>query len=1771
MKRKSCRILCLLLCICMIFAQMPVTGLAFSLPADDTSNEDTDSGIKLEQTDYTDGVLTVRISGKLSEASGFLSARILLSFDNTVLTLMHKSSDTLYAGTEGAKTEGLTAAVAPLLENVNDAEYGVQDATIYRSGDRTGFLTFIYTTQPPNDSQKVADYVAICDLRFAVEGSPASLDDVLDQDSLRFALWDLDETVIAGAYTDNDFSVGLTTYDETEEHYKYFGATPDSPDLAENHKYIGASVTYDGSETQALGELTMASITGISVAKDSQTSTAPTVTATDVYGGSMTVPTLSYSFSPETEPTGVTYNTTNGTIAVASTAQTGSVTVTATGGGKTASQSIAITRAAAAADSVSISGGDTSILVPADGESANTSTAFAAAVSDQFGATMSGETVTWAISTTTTGITITSAGVVTVTNDAKSAITDTTGVEYTVTATVSGTSISDTATIIVKRDTSTATTLSITETANGSTLGDDLSLLIPMTGSTATTFAAQTLDQYGESITEDYTWTLTPGGEDEKVTFADSTITVGSDATPNETYTLKAVGDTSALEKEVDLKVVTVEVDWSSIVAKSSITYGDSKRSAFTTLPTTGTASALGTSLAGTFSIVDPDDFLTPAGDKKITVKFTVTTSGAYSGVEITKVYTLTSVAKKAVTVTADNKTRIYGDGDPAFAITVPTGALVTGDAEADLGVTLKTTATAASDVGSYDIEADTLTSAKYAVTVTKGTLSVTKATLQLSASSATKDILANDTTNNASAVALLAYINAEYGGAKTVSYSLPNAGGTKNADVNYTFSITSGTFNPKGGTYVSTAAITPADSTNFSVTGGPVTVTLTVKPVTATATWTTLTLLKAKAQVNDAANYAALGLPTTVAVSYDNSVTGGPYDISGWSQTMDYLKGIDVSSGDKAVTLTPTVDFPVWATVANLNDLKTVLTITSKYPVTVTVTAPADVTYGTPLGDPANSPQQAEIDGKGVEDNPDWTYLYVGTTKANVAYSDTAKPTQAGTYKLRATLVSDTHAGTGESAEFEIAQKALDNAMVDVTGSYQYTGKPVTPSYTVEDGDLLKASDYTAALTNNLNAGNGTITVTATATGNYKNSASAQFAIGKADALTIPGIVREYNKDTGAANEMIDLSLFLPADRGTTTFDGFLKIGGDEVLNSFDLDEVMGIFEFTTVTGDAGAIHYKVTATMQNYADTEIFFSITLVDKAIPFAGTAAAASGDLTYGQKLSAISVSGAMQVSDADDTGVPGNFAWENPDNIPNAGNDVSVGWVFTPTDTATYTSVSGTVTIDVAKATPAGTPTYTAVSASGKTLKDAAIAGSFTNTNSGAYVDGALTWDDGEQTEVAMNTAYSWTFTPTNTNNYNVKQGSITPWVYSSSGGGTSSGGGSTTTTDNTVVVDVTPTVSGDTATVSVTEDAIANIVNNAEPGTEKVVFEIDVPASVTEVAATFPTAALQGLADSDISEVTISSPVGNITLDSSALSAIASSATGGDVTISIEMVDPGSLSPELREIVGENPVFDLSVLSGDVVISSFGDGSVAVSVPYTLKAGESGENLVAWNVGDDGTLTQIKNVSFENGMFTFVTNHFSYYMIEYNPIAAWANPFDDVSESAWYYENVRYANVNGLMNGVSATAFDPNGTTTRGMIVTILWRLEGEPAAGAHGFSDVAEGKWYASAVAWAAESKVVEGLGDGLFAPDDPITREQLATMLYRYAELKGYNVEEGGDLSSFSDAGEVSDWANTAMSWAVLNELVVGSDNKLSPQGNAERAQVAAVMQRLIEKFGG
>lgn len=259
------------------------------------------------------------------------------------------------------------------------------------------------------------------------------------------------------------------------------------------------------------------------------------------------------------------------------------------------------------------------------------------------------------------------------------------------------------------------------------------------------------------------------------------------------------------------------------------------------------------------------------------------------------------------------------------------------------------------------------------------------------------------------------------------------------------------------------------------------------------------------------------------------------------------------------------------------------------------------------------------------------------------------------------------------------------------------------------------------------------------------------------------------------------------------------------------------------------------------------------------------------------------------------------------------------------------------------------------------------------------------------------------------------------------------------------------------------------------------------------------------------------------------------------------------------------------VENGSIKVSdSKAEKGDTVTITVTPDEGYELDKLAVYD--KDGDKIDLKDKG--DGKFTFempkgdVEIEVSFALIEDETVKA---NFADVAADAWYADAVQYVYENGMMSGTSETTFSPDLTTTRGMIVTILYRMENEPAVtGTTAFTDVAADQYYANAVAWAAQNGIVSGTTATTFAPNNAITREQMAAILYRYAQFKGYDVSVKADLSVYTDAAQVSTYATDAMAWANGAQLITGTSQAMqTPASNATRAQVATILMRFCENI--
>ena len=612
-----------------------------------------------------------------------------------------------------------------------------------------------------------------------------------------------------------------------------------------------------------------------------------------------------------------------------------------------------------------------------------------------------------------------------------------------------------------------------------------------------------------------------------------------------------------------------------------------------------------------------------------------------------------------------------------------------------------------------------------------------------------------------------------------------------------------------------------------------------------------------------------------------------------------------------------------------------------------------------------------------------------------------------------------------------------------------------------------------------------------------YAQSGGANFTITKAPALdTQTGTLTVANNHKGTYT--FDLKALLPTLEAPQSY-GTISYGTPEVsLNdgyySSGAEINDGVLSLpiqanpVETTGEIGTV--KVVVTTTNYENITLTLNVSAANKTVP-TGTPTLSKNNITYGDKLSDITLSGSMKDGENE---VAGTFTWENPNEILTAGKH-QAGWVFTPTDSAHYIEVIGESEVTVAKATPSGTPSYTAITESGKTLEDAHLAAGTIQP------DGYIQWVDADgkeinvSTEVKANTAYTWKFVPTDTDNYNSLTGTITLWHKSSSG---SSSGSVTpgTKTDTVKNPDGSTTKTETKADGSKTETTTAS---SGGGSTGTTVTKTDAKGNTT-------TEASAKLSDRDVKEAQEKGEAVSVPVKGIAAAKDANAAT------KIKIDVPNNANKTTVEIPVEN------VTSGTVAVIVHEDGTEEL-----VKDSKPTEHGVQLELSGSTTVKIIDN----------------------------SKTFDDTKDH-WSRDEVNFVAARDLFNGVGGNRFGVSEPMTRGMVNTVLARLAGVDTTPSQGQA------WYEVGTDWAKKNGISDGTN-----PTAPVTREQLATLLYRYAGSPSVS----GTLHA-ADAASVSDYAEDALLWANQNGIVNGvGSNTIAPKDNAQRAQVAAMLARYLQ----
>ncbi|MDP4094720.1 MAG: leucine-rich repeat protein [Bacillota bacterium] len=394
-----------------------------------------------------------------------------------------------------------------------------------------------------------------------------------------------------------------------------------------------------------------------------------------------------------------------------------------------------------------------------------------------------------------------------------------------------------------------------------------------------------------------------------------------------------------------------------------------------------------------------------------------------------------------------------------------------------------------------------------------------------------------------------------------------------------------------------------------------------------------------------------------------------------------------------------------------------------------------------------------------------------------------------------------------------------------------------------------------------------------------------------------------------------------------------------------------------------------------------------------------------------------------------------------------------------------------------------------------------------------------------------------------------------------------SGNTATATTTTTAIVD-----GSGKAAASVTQSQVSDMVSKAvEEATKQgndtaavAEIKVDAAANVKTVETALPKVAVDILAGSKADALTISTPIGYITFDSKALDTIAMAAAA-DVKVTVTKIDAGTLDQEAKQLVGDRPVFNFSVTSGNNTITQFG-GNISVSVPYTPKAGEDITSIVIYYINAQGKPEAVRNSAYDpaTGMVRFSTSHFSTYAVGYNKVS-----YKDVPDGVWYTKPVSFIAARGIPTGTDSGNYNPNAKLTRGDFLVMLMKAYGiEPDTNPKGnFSD-AGSTYYTGYLAVAKRLAIAGGVGNNKYAPDKEISRQEMVTLLYNALKVtdKLPQGNLGKALPDFSDAGKIASWAKDAMTLFVKTGTIGGSYGKLSPTGTMTRAEMAQVLYNLL-----
>ena len=802
-----------------------------------------------------------------------------------------------------------------------------------------------------------------------------------------------------------------------------------------------------------------------------------------------------------------------------------------------------------------------------------------------------------------------------------------------------------------------------------------------------------------------------------------------------------------------------------------------------------------------------------------------------------------------------------------------------------------------------------------------------------------------------------------------------------------------------------------------------------------------------------------------------------------------------------------------------------------------------------------------------------DYGTMQYSLTENGTYSQDIPTGTDAGTYTVWYRVIGDAnHNDTAPaSVAVSIGKKPLTITGVTAASKpYDGTTNADITSVTFDNVTLNRGTDYTVTASfDDASVGNGkniiaTVTLMEQTAKNYALEQSSFTTTGSITKAAAPDFIREtalviingYEKTYTVTLPALP-TLETPKEYGAPTYelgeiklnDGYYTSGAKVENGELTLPIQKNDVE---TTGSVGTV--TVVIKSANYEDITLTVNVNATNKLVPT--VTAPTANSLTY---------NGAEQtlVTAGKTTGGTmlyrlGDSEWS--EQIPTAKNAGEYTVWYKVQGNAEYADVAEqSLTVTVAKkavtVTVLDKSAYTGSTApdlsSPEADKDYKVEGLVgADTLSGTVtLDYAQTPDMSKAGEIAIN------ITGTLSNdNYEITYvpGTLTVSDRPSSGGG---GGSSTPSVSVPVSSDyggtkLSATISGSTATVSVSGKEIDKVIAD---GAKSVTVDLSGLSKVDSVK--LPASVIAKTEEAEDTGLTIRLPDCAVELDEAALESIAS---GKTVTVSVQQAKLTDAQQEAVSALAQVAVVvDVDIVVGTVKQSAFDGGRLTISIPYTPEKGEDTSTLAVWYIRDDGSIEN-KGGSYDakSGCFVFETDHLSRYLLVHTEQAI---GFTDVPADAWYAGAVAWAVEQGITSGTGNGKFSPDGSCTRAQMVTFLWRVNGSPGIGtANPFSDVSSDAYYYDAVLWAVEQGITGGTGDGKFSPDAPCTRAQMATFLWR-----ANGSPEVTGTTPFSDVSAGTYYYNAVL-WAYERKITNGTGGrKFSPDATCTRAQMVQMLK--------